>query len=261
MKTLFIAMVAGFFGITTFAQAQKKSTIVLVHGAWSDASAWKDVTPLLKAKGFKVRTVNLPGHGTDQTSFTTITLQSYVDAVKNEIGDLKDVTLVGHSMAGMVISQVAEDMPGSIKKLVYLAAYLPLNGQSLLDLAQTDAGSHAGKFLQIDQTNGSAGIRKEGAVDIFVADAPKNVQDKFAKGVQPDPLAPFAIPVKLSEAGFGATAKVYIYTTEDHALSYPKQQAMAKSANIVQQHTLKSSHTPFISMPGKVAAILIAEAK
>ena len=263
MKTLFIAMAAGLFAITASAQNNKNNqpTIVLVHGAWSDISAWKAVTPLLEAKGIKVLAVNLPGHGSDTTQFTSITLQSYVDAVKNQIGDTKNVILVGHSMAGIVISQVAEDMPGSIKKLVYLAAYLPANGQSLLDLAKTDAGSHVGKFLQIDQATASAGIGKEGAVDIFVADAPKSVQGKFANGVQPDPLAPFATPVTLSEKNFGSVEKVYIYTTNDHAISYAAQQAMVKNAKVKKEHTLSSSHTPFISVPDQLAAILIKEAK
>jgi len=261
MKTLLITMVAGFFGLTVAAQSAKKSTIVLVHGAWSDVKAWKAVTPLLKAKGFEVIAINLPGHGDDTTPFTAITLQSYVDVVKKEIGTTKNVILVGHSMAGMVISQVAEDLPGSVKKLVYLAAYLPTNGQSLLDLAKTDAGSHAGKFLQIDPATGSAGINKEGVVDIFVADAPKSVQDQFAKGVKADPLAPFAAPVTLTTANFGSVDKVYIYTKDDHAISYAKQEEMVKAAQVTKQHTLISSHTPFISMPKELAAILIDESK
>jgi len=261
MKTLLIAMAASLFAVTASAQDSTKPTIVLVHGAWSDVSAWKAVTPILEAKGFNVLAVNLPGHGSDATPFTTITLQSYVDAVKNQIGNLKNVTLVGHSMAGIVISQVAEDMPGSIKKLVYLAAYLPANGQSLLDLAKTDAGSHVGKFLQIDQGTASAGIGKGGVVDIFVADAPKSVQEQFANGVQPDPLVPFTSPVKLSEKHFGSIEKVYIYTTNDHAISYPAQQTMVKNAKVKREHTLNSSHTPFISIPDQLVVILIKEAK
>lgn len=261
MKTLLMTMVAGLFGVSAIAQNTKKPTIVLVHGAWSDAQAWKDVTPVLKAKGFSVIAINLPGHGDDTTPFTSITLQSYVDVVKKEIGTTKNVILVGHSMAGMVISQVAEDMPESIRKLVYLAAYLPANGQSLLDLAKTDPKSHVGKFLQIDPATASAGINKEGAVYIFVADATKSIQDQFANGVKADPLAPFASPVKLTGARFGSVEKVYIYTKEDHALSYPKQQDMAKIAKVKREHTLTSSHTPFFSMPLELAAILIKEGK
>jgi len=261
MKVLFMVMIASLFGITAIAQSTKKSTIVLVHGAWSEVQAWKAVTPLLKAKGFNVIAVNLPGHGNDATPFTSITLQSYVEVVKKAIGMTKNVILVGHSMAGMVISQVAEDQPESIKKLIYLAAYLPANGQSLLDLAKTDAGSHVGKFLQIDQSTASAAINKDGVVDVFVADASKNIQDQFANNVKPDPLAPFASPVKLTDAHFGSVQKVYIYTTNDHAISYLKQKDMAKIGQVNGEYTLTSSHTPFISMPQEVAAILIKESK
>ena len=261
MKTLFITMVASMFAIAAIAQNNNKPTIVLVHGAWSDVRAWKAVTPLLKAKGLNVKAVNLPGHGNDNTPFTSITLQSYIDAVKKEIGNTKNVILVGHSMAGIVISQVAEDMPGNIKKLVYLAAYLPANGQSLLDLAKTDAGSHAGKFLDIDQARASAAIKNEGVIDIFVADAVKSIQDRFANGVKPDPLAPFVTPVKLTDAGFGDIDKVYIYTKNDHAVSYPKQQEMAKIGQVNREYTLTSGHSPFLSMPEEVAAILAKEAK
>ncbi|WP_025764619.1 alpha/beta fold hydrolase [Dyadobacter tibetensis] len=259
MKTLFIALAASLFAITSSAQNINKPTVVLVHGAWSDVSAWNAVIPLIKAKGIKVMAVNLPGHGNDSTPFTSITLQSYIDAVKNQIGDTKNVILVGHSMAGIVISQVAEEMPSSIHKLVYLAAYLPANGQSLLDIAKTDATSHVGQFLEIDQSAASAGIGKEGAVDIFVADAPKLIQDRFARGVQPDPLVPFASPVTLSEKNFGSIKKVYIHTLNDHAIGYATQQAMVKNTNVESVHTLKSSHSPFITIPDQLAAILISE--
>jgi len=261
MKVLFVAMIAGMVGLTASAQITKKSTIVLVHGAWSDAHAWKAVTPVLETAGFNVIAVNLPGHGNDTTSFTAVTLQLYVDAVKKEIGTAENVILVGHSMAGMVISQVAEDLPGKISKLIYLAAYLPANGQSLLDLAKTDAGSHAGKFLHIDQTTAAVSVLKEGVVDIFVADADKTIQDQFVNAIKPDPLAPFAAPVKLTAGGFGSIKKVYIYTTNDHAISYQKQKDMAKAGQVNTEHTLTSGHTPFLTMPQELAALLIKEAK
>ena len=253
-------MFASLVGITALAQ-DKKPTFVLVHGAWLDASAWKSVTPFLEAEGYNTIVVNLPGHGNDTTAFSSITLQSYVDAVKKEIGSNKNVILVGHSMAGIVISQVAEDMPKSIKKLVYLSAYLPANGQSLLDLAKTDSESHVGKFLKIDQPNTSAGIAQEAALDIFAADGSKSVKKQFSNGVKPDPLAPFATPVKLTDQHFGATEKVYIYTKNDHAIGYAKQVDMAKAGQVKTEYTLLSSHTPFLSMPEKVAGILIKEAK
>jgi len=248
------------------AQAQKTNnnnskTIVLVHGAWSDASSWDAVTPLLKAQGEEVINVNLAGHGKDTTSFAGITFQTYVDQVKAAIGTRTNVVLVGHSFAGLVISQVAEEIPAQVKELIFLAAALPHDGDSLLSLAKGDPASHIGKSLTIDQAHGAAIISKDAAADIFAADAPQQVQEYIATNLKPEPLAPLATPVHLTEKNFGSVRKVYIHTVNDHAISYPAQQYMVKAGKVAKVYTLQSSHTPFISMPDKLAAILIAESK
>ena len=264
MKTVILALFLSVVGFASFAQNKQNKqmeTIVLVHGAWSDASAWNAVVPLLKAKGHEVIAVNLPGHGTDTTSFAVIDLNAYVKAVEAAIGDRKNVILVGHSMAGLVISQVAEQIPGQIKELVYLAAYLPKNGESLLSLAQQDAGSHTGKYLQIDKDHGAAIIAKDGIVDVFAADAPKNVQDYLVANWKTEPLAPLAAPVTLTDANFGSVKKAYIHTEDDHAVSYAFQQTMVKGSNVKKTYVLKSSHTPFISIPGKLAETILEASK
>jgi pimeloyl-ACP methyl ester carboxylesterase len=265
MKTTILVMAMSVLGFTTQAQKtnnKNSATIVLVHGAWSDATAWQAVVPLLKAQGHEVVAVNLPGHGTDVTSIANISLQSYVDVVKNAIGDRKNIILVGHSMAGLIISQVAEEIPGQIKELVYLAAYLPQNGESLLSLAKQDPDSHVGKYLQIDQTAGSANVAKDGVIDVFAADAPAQVGDYIVNNIKPEPLAPLATPVTLTDGKFGSVKKVYIHTIEDHAVSFTLQKTMVKNnGHISKEYSLPSSHTPFISMPDKLAAIILTASK
>ena len=248
------------------AQAQKtinknSKTIVLVHGAWSDASSWDAVTPLLKARGEEVINVNLAGHGKDTTSFAGITFQTYVDQVKAAIGTRTNVILVGHSFGGLVISQVAEEIPAQIKELVFLAAALPHDGDNLLSLAKQDPASHVGKALTIDQEHGAAIIAKDAVADIFAADAPQQVQEYIAANIKPEPLAPLATPVHLTEKNFGSVNKVYVHTVNDHAISYPAQQYMVKTSNVAKVYTLQSSNTPFISMPDKLAEILVEESK
>jgi len=263
MRTTLLTIAFFVIGFAAFSQIKnnkKMETIVLVHGAWSDASAWSAVAPILKAKGFEVIEVNLPGHGKDNTSFATITLQSYVDAVKQAIGPRNNVVLVGHSMGGVVISQVAEEIPGQIKELVYLAAFLPRNGESLLSLSQQDADSHIGKYLQIDQAHGSANLAQDGIIDVFAADAPPAVADQLVAHFKADPLAPFATPVALTDANFGSVKKVYIHTLNDHAVSYTLQQAMVKKGHVEREYAIPTSHAPFISMPGVLAAIILQEA-
>lgn len=266
MKNLFVTISLSILGYTSFAatsipSVKKAETIILVHGAWADASSWDAVVPLLKAQGHEVIAVNLAGHGKDTTSFATISFQTYVDQVKAAIGTRTNVILVGHSFAGMVISQVAEEIPGQIKELIYLAAGLPHDGDSLLGLAKGDPASHIGKYLTVDQAHGQAIIAREGAADVFAADAPQQVQEYLAAHIQPEPLAPLATPVHLTEKNFGSIKKVYIHTLNDHAISYPAQQYMVKNSKVDQVYTLPSSHTPFISMPDKLAAIIITESR
>ena len=264
MKTSILILAMSVLGFT--AQAQKtvnknSKTIVLVHGAWSDASSWDAVIPLLKAQGHEVIAINLAGHGKDTTSFAGITFQTYTDQVKAAIGSRRNVVLVGHSFGGLVISQVAEEVPTQIKELIYLAAALPHDGDNLLSLAKQDPASHIGKSLTIDQEHGAAIITKDAVADIFAADAPRHVQEYLATNIKPEPLAPLATPVHLTEKNYGGIKKVYIHTVNDNAISYAAQQYMVKTGKVAKVYTLPASHTPFISMPDKLAAILIAESK
>jgi pimeloyl-ACP methyl ester carboxylesterase len=265
MKKLTIVIVLMFVaGSSAFSQQKNNSgpaTIVVVPGSWSSSADWGAVSDKLKADGNQVIVVNLAGHGTDETPVAAISLQSYVDAVKKVIGSKKGVILVGHSFGGIVTSEVAEQIPDQIQKLVYVAAYVPQNGESLLAIAGADADSRVPKYLQVDEKAGIAGIAKEGIADVFLADAPKEVQDYATGHFRAEPLAPLATPVVLSAANFGRTAKVYVHTYNDHVNGYPLQQRMVKAAGITRFYGLPSSHTPFISMPLALAAIIENEAR
>ena len=91
---------------------------VLIHGGNHGAWCWDRVVPLLEAKGHKVIAPDLPGHGKDKTPIQEVTLQSCVDKVCSVIeAQNEPVILVGHSISGVVISQVAEQIPTKIKTL------------------------------------------------------------------------------------------------------------------------------------------------
>ncbi|HYV95044.1 MAG TPA: alpha/beta hydrolase [Chitinophagales bacterium] len=265
-KILSIITICVVVTYTTFSQTKtnnKMNTIVLVHGAWLDASSWDKVAPLLKASGHEVIIVTLPGHGKDNTPYDKIQLQSYVDVVKKAIGSRTNVTLVGHSMGGIVISETAEQIPAQIKNLVYVAGFLPRNGETLLTLANQPENKESllGQYIRPDEKTGSAGIAKEGIVPSFVADGSQADKDKVLAGYKPDPLIPFATPVKLTDANFGKVNKCYIYTENDKAVSYPLQQAMVKNSNVMRTYTLPSSHTVFLHLPGVLAAAILREAE
>ncbi len=138
------------------------STFVLVHGSWHGAWCWDKMVPRLEAAGHQAIAIDLPGHGADSTPLEGMTLASYADRVCETLAALPEpAILVGHSMAGVVISQAAEQCPERIRTLVYLAAYLPRDGESLLQLALTDAGSQITPALVLDEAHGYHYLRED----------------------------------------------------------------------------------------------------
>jgi pimeloyl-ACP methyl ester carboxylesterase len=113
------------------------STFVLVHGAWQGGSTWDLITPKLQRAGHKVFTPVLTGLGADSHRLSpAVNLDTHIDDVTGllEGEGLQEITLVGPSYAGMVISAVADRESGRLSRLVYVDAFVPGDGESALDL-------------------------------------------------------------------------------------------------------------------------------
>ncbi|MFD5088887.1 alpha/beta fold hydrolase [Kitasatospora sp. NPDC058406] len=113
------------------------TTYVLVHGAWHDGQSWNRVAPLLTARGHRVFTPSLTGHGDKAHLLSPETgLTTHVDDIVGLIldHDLGDVVLAGHSYGGMVISGVANRVPQRISRLVYIDAMVPTHGENAIDV-------------------------------------------------------------------------------------------------------------------------------
>jgi len=113
------------------------ATFVLVHGAWSGSFTWKKVRPLLAAQGHEVFTPCLTGlgeraHLTSPQVGLTLHIEDVVNAVWYE--DLRDITLVGYSYGGMVVTGALDHLGDRVKHLVYLDAFVPGDGDSLESL-------------------------------------------------------------------------------------------------------------------------------
>ena len=126
-------------GAPQTAQAQTaQKTFVLVHGTWHGGWCWRRVADALERKGHKVYAESLTGVG-DRSHLLTrdVNLTTHVNDVVNLVKweDLKDIVLVGHSSAGFVITQAAEQIGASVASIVYLDAFVPQPGDNLISLA------------------------------------------------------------------------------------------------------------------------------
>jgi pimeloyl-ACP methyl ester carboxylesterase len=235
---------------------------VLVHGAWQAPYVWGAVKTKLINEGNNVIVVELPGHGSDNTVPSTLTLNTYRDKVLDAMSKINGkVILVGHSLGGMIISAVAEQNPSKIEKLVYLAAYLPSSGQSLLALAGTDAGSALGDSVNkvpilTQNANGTLDVLRDQIVNVFIQDGSAQVQNLVLQNYRPEPAIPFTNPVKLTAANFGSVEKVYIKTLQDHVVSPSLQNRMITTAGVKTIYQLNTSHSAFLAKPDSVAILL-----
>lgn len=234
-----------------------KMTFVLVHGAWQAPYAWEMVKENLLKAGFRVSVIQLPGHGQDNTDHKTLHMESYVKYVSNAITAIGEkVILVGHSMAGMIISGVAEQIPDLIDKLVYIAAYVPANGQSAYALSLLDQQSLLGASLLVSEDQSEFDLIKEDIINIFCQDGTDHIQQLILENYRSEPAAPFSDPVALSDERFGKVAKYYIQTLKDHGIGKDLQKEMIAAAAITNVYALNSGHSPVLSMPEEVSDIL-----
>jgi len=134
---IILLVLCAFNAHASSVQTPSKPTIVIVHGAWGGAWAFKKVEAMLRDKGFQVYRPQLTGQG-DRVHLARpdIGLNTHIEDVVNTIlyEDLHDIILVGHSYGGMVISGVADRVPDRIKRLVYLDAMVPNDGDSAMSL-------------------------------------------------------------------------------------------------------------------------------
>ena len=249
------ALVGCDSGTTTTSQ----KSYLLVHGAWMGAWCWNDVVDGLRSQGAAVTTDRVAGtHGSDQTPLPQASLDAYITkrTCSRRRGTRFPVILVGHSLGGMVITGVAEVDGAKLAKIVYLGAYLPKDGQSLYDLASTDATSHLGPALVVDQQDGLAKLPSDSLADIFIADGTTDEIASVVSNYRDEPLVPFVTPVHTTAAGWGVVPKAYIYTKDDHAVSSTLQHTMTAGVTMSSTITLDTSHAPFLSRPDLVVSAL-----
>ena len=226
---------------------------LLIHGSCHGAWCWRDVVPALEAKGHTARAIDLPSHGADTTDPATVTLDTYAEAIAQQVQ--QGTVLVGHSAGGYSITAAAERVADKIRCLIYLCAYVPTQGKSLADLRRS-----AERQLLIDAVvKGESGktftIDPDKAVAKFFADVPPETADWAVSQLGPQPIVPQETVIDLINSPI--VPKRYIRCTQDGAVPYELQVAM--SADFPQNHvvTMDTSHSPFLSAPDALADELI----
>jgi pimeloyl-ACP methyl ester carboxylesterase len=249
-----LAASAAFLSACSSGDAVDGKSIVLVHGAWMGAWAWDDVKADLEARGATVTAVELPAHGADQTPLPSVTLRSYIDTVEVALDAArKPVMLVGHSMGGIVVTQAADERADQLDRLVYVTAFVPKDGDSLLSLSMQDPDSELGTALAVEMDRGLAAVAADRITDVFCADCDVAAAARLAANYRDEPLEPFVEPARLTAGGWNRVPKFYMYADDDHAISPLNQAQMTAGVDWRATSAIPTSHSPFLSVPATVA--------
>ena len=236
------------------------TTFVLVHGAWHGAWCWDQIVPLLEGEGHTVLTPDLPGHGDDASPVSEMTLESYARRVQATLESAPEpAVLVGHSMGGMVVTQAAEYAPERIRRLVYLTAFLPADGQSLVDLAGSFEGAdNVQPNLVVDEETGTCVVAEGAAEWLFYGECTPEAAAHAQSMLRPEALAAFPTPVRVSEAGAGSIPRAYIECLRDQAITHGLQRHMVERLPCDPVFSIDTDHSPFLSRPRELADHLLS---
>lgn len=225
------------------------ATFVLVHGAWHGPWQWRDIVPALEAEAHRVLTPELPGHGDDRAPVQEMTLENYARRVQEAIDRAGErVILVGHSMGGMVVTQAAEYAAPNVAKVVYVTAFLPADGQALVELAASFEGAdNVQPSLIVDEANGTCTLADDALVPLFYAECSEEDAAWACSMLRPEALAAFTTPVHLTEDGYGSIPRAYIECARDQAITIELQRYMVERQPCETVLTIDTDHSPFLS--------------
>ena len=229
------------------------ATIVLAHGAWSAAWAWKRVRPLLAANGHEVFTPTYTGLGERaHLASPANDLDTHIRDVRNvlEFEDLHEVVLLGHSYGGMVATGVADQARDRVARLIYLDAFVPADGQALADFLPPDA-------RQRMRASAKEADGWRVAPNPPPADTPAADVEWVKRFRMPMSLACFEQPIRLEAPVRLPRAYVQCMRYADKG-PFGQFAAQAKATAGWQCFELDASHSPNITAPEALTKLLQA---
>jgi pimeloyl-ACP methyl ester carboxylesterase len=230
---------------------------VLVHGAFGGAWSWGEFIGELERAGHSVTAIDLPGSGDDQTPIEGVTLDACASRVCEALAESdQPAILVGHSMGGVVVTEAAARCPERIPLLVFVAAFMPQDGQSLLDLTQLPegAGDQVQANIVVEGDPPVATMSDPAARAALMARCSPAQLARAVERARPQAVAPFATPVSIPQGALDGLRRVYIHTTEDVAIPPALQIRMMRENPCVEVVEIATDHAPFLSAPAETLA-------
>jgi len=233
-------------------------TYVLVHGGGFAGSCWDEIRPFL---GEPSHAVDLPGRGATPRDLATVTVADFVDSVAEYIieRDLSDVTLVGHSMAGLTLPGVAEVVPTRIRRLVFVSCVVPPPGTPLLEVLG-ELSPHAKEVAERigdRMLDGHGVMHRDLAGAMFCNDMDEDLVASTLARQVPEAVGVLSEPSDLTGLR-RPIPRTYIRLLQDAAISLEVQNRMIDNLGDAQVLDLDAAHMAMISRPKELAELINA---
>lgn len=232
------------------------TTFVLVHGAWYGGWCYKRVARLLRQAGHEVYTPTLTGLGERAHLMNrAIDLDTHIQDVAGVIRceGLSDFVLCGHSYGGMVITGVAQQFAAKIRSLVYLDAFVPENGKSLMDYVPAQAAQQ----MRDDAAQNGEGYKVSPRPAATLA---VNAQDADWVDAMTVKQSLATLEQKLEVGGWQVPKRVYMHAVGWGPSAFQQFGARFKDDRGWQFVSFDCGHAVMLDQPQELAAALIAAA-
>ena len=228
--------------------------ILLVHGAWGNATGWARVAQRLEKAGHAVQALDLPGHGRSPIPPESVTMADYVTHVQTVLAEGPPALLVGHSMGGIVIAQVADRVPARVQGCVFVAALLPRDGDSLLSLIRTQDGPGIAPHVRPGPVSGVTTLDTGAAAALF-PEASARDQAAALSAMSLQSNAAQKDPAVIG-TGLARVPKAYVLCRQDQVVTPALQRRMLGATPCEAVFELDCGHVPQLTMPAELAQII-----
>ncbi|MCA9457451.1 MAG: alpha/beta fold hydrolase [Lewinellaceae bacterium] len=237
-------------------------TLVFLPGAWYKSSCWNGVRAEIgrRSKYAWSTTMDYPNYNGEERK-EAITLQTYVGHVAEKISKLPGKPIVvGHSMSGIVLSQLAEQHPDKIEAIVYVSAFLLRDGESIWEFIGKRKNGKVGAVKTLEEIEAGQGLK----FPVLRIDR-ATVRERFCNGCEYvshynfydfTPFTPIRTKLKIGK-GFESVPKYYIKCTQDKAISLEEQEAMVSNFSLSGIREMETGHSPFLTHAGHLADYLL----
>jgi pimeloyl-ACP methyl ester carboxylesterase len=230
--------------------------LVLVHGAFAGAWKWSRLEEPLEAAGHTVEALDMPSMGEDRTPIAGATLDASVDRVRSQLAQRSEpAVLVASSMGGVVCTQTAVRDPEKVVGIVYVAAFVPRDGQSLLDLTGLPEGAddeiQANIVVEGDPPAGT--MPREASWSAEYRETSDEDFDWAYARHRPQPVQPFTQAAQIPEGTFDEIPRAYVLCTRDRSIPPALQRRMVAENGIEDVIEIETDHSPMLSRTEELA--------